>query len=370
MYENLPMVVNTNGVMTERFYTFCFSPIRLEDGSVGGILDTVSDNTDEVALKQELKQSETEFRTYLEDSPYAFMYIDRDWTIRYLNPMAKQLTHKKEPDIIGQNLWSVFPGLLVYPLQDGIAVTFRDFTTEKKLELDLSSAVKSRDEFLSVASHELKTPLTAMKLQAQIIQRDIEKDNPRVFQKEKITRFYEQIFKQVNRLNRLVDDMLDVSRIQLGKLGFRKEPTDLDVLLKEVMERMDSYFKNSESGVPAVEYKGSDFKGNWDAFRIEQVMNNLFTNAIRYGNGKPFLVTLEGRPESVVFSVTDHGYGVSPKDQQVIFEQYERGSEHGPIEGLGLGLYITKKIVEGHGGVINLESVEGKGSTFTVVLPK
>lgn len=318
--------------------------------------------------------------------------------------MALQLTDHPEQNVIGQNLWSHFPGLenspfglaykramatgeklpiegyypghkrwyraMVYPLLNGIAVTFRDFTNEKKMELDLSSAVKSRDEFLSVASHELKTPLTAMKLQAQIIQRDIERDNPRVYQKEKIVRFYDQTFKQVNRLNRLVDDMLDVSKIQLGKLRFRKEPTDLKLLLKEVMERMDSYFKNSQSGVPSIEYKGSDFHGNWDSFRIEQVMNNLFTNAIRYGNGKPFSVSLEGTLEHVIFSVTDHGQGIGPKDQKIIFEQFERGSEHGPVEGMGLGLFITKKIVEGHGGIISLKSVENEGSTFTVVLPK
>lgn len=404
IFDNMPLVVNLNGVMTERFFTFCYSPIRLEDGTVGGVLDTVMDNSSEIATRQALKESEAKFRTYLEDTPYAFMSIGRDWTINYLNPMAIKLSDISEQDVLGQNIWEVFPGLetspfglaykrsmatgeklpiegfylghnrwyraMVYPLLNGIAVTFRDFTNEKKMELDLSSAVKARDEFLSVASHELKTPLTAMKLQAQIIQRDIERNNPRVFEKEKITRFYDQTFKQVNRLNRLVDDMLDVSKIQLGKLRFRKEPADLKLLLKEVMERMDSYFKNSESGIPTIEYKGSDFQGSWDAFRIEQVMNNLFTNAIRYGNGKPFSVTLEGTLEHVIFTVADHGQGINPKDQKIIFEQFERGSEHGPVEGMGLGLFITKKIVEGHGGIISLKSIEGEGSTFTVVLPK
>ncbi|WP_408096585.1 ATP-binding protein [Peredibacter sp. HCB2-198] len=403
MFENMPLMVNLNGVMTERFYTFCYSPIRLEDGTVGGVLDTVTDNTAEVYSKVALEQNESKYRTYLEDSPYAFMFIEHDWTIKYLNPTALTLGELPYEDVVGQSLWKVFPGLekgpfglayrkamatrervpiegfypdndkwyraLAYPLQNGIAVTFRDFTNEKRLEIDLSTAIKSRDEFLSVASHELKTPLTAMKLQAQIIQRDIERDNPRVFQKEKIARFYDQTFKQVSRLNRLVDDMLDVSRIQSGKLHFRKEPTDLRELLKEVLERMDSYFRNSESGVPEVDFVGENFQGKWDSFRIEQVMNNLFTNAFRYGNGRPIRVILEATQEHIIFSVIDQGQGINPKDQKIIFEQFERGSE-GAIEGLGLGLYIAKRIVEGHDGIISLKSVEGEGSTFTVILPK
>ena len=404
-YENMPLVVNLHGVPTERFYTFCYSPIRLEDGSVGGVLDTVTDTTSDVLNKRALEKSELKFRTYLENSPNAFLSTTKDWVINYANPAALSYMNEANGHVVGRVLWDLFPGLegsafgeaykramyhgeklpieafypehnkwyrvLTYPLPDGIAMSFRDISSEKKLEHDLSNAIKSRDEFLSIASHELKTPLTAMKLQAQIIQRDLDRNSPRVFEKEKMTRFYRQTINQVSRLNRLVDDMLDVARIQSGKLLFRKEPTDFSVLLNEVMERMDSFFNNSDSGVPIVDIEGDEFTGNWDSFRLEQVINNLFTNAIRYGMGNPITVKLISFPNKIIFSVIDKGIGIGGESQKLIFEQFERAEMvNSKIEGMGLGLYITRKIIEGHNGKISVTSTEGEGATFTVELPR
>jgi signal transduction histidine kinase len=228
--------------------------------------------------------------------------------------------------------------------------------------------VMARDEFVSIASHELKTPLTSLKLQAQIMQRTISKD-PSQLTPEKLESLVSQIDLQTTRLTRLVDDMLDISRIRTGILKINKEQVNLAEVIADVIERLRPQFIE-KMGVPPQCDLEKNLIGQWDRFRLEQVMTNLFTNAIRYGKEKPINVKAYRDQDIVKVSVKDQGMGIAEENQRKIFMRFERaGMSASEVSGLGLGLFITKQIVEAHGGTIEVQSELEKGSTFTVSLP-
>jgi PAS domain S-box-containing protein len=247
--------------------------------------------------------------------------------------------------------------------------TCTDIQDQKEVESVLNDAVEARDEFLSIASHELKTPLTSLKLQAQMLQRQIQKDDSSVFSKPRVIKLVDQTDKQVNRLVRLVDDMLDIAKIRSGKLILSKERFDLRELVTDAIGRMHSQFLAAECGDP----KLTAFEpaiGDWDRMRLEQVLNNLFTNAIRYGKGKPVQVEVECLPAHARLRVRDQGIGIEKTTQAKIFDRFERAVDPNEVSGLGLGLFIVRQIVEAHGGNVWVESDGvGQGSTFFVDLP-
>ncbi|HEX4924897.1 MAG TPA: PAS domain S-box protein [Bdellovibrionales bacterium] len=234
------------------------------------------------------------------------------------------------------------------------------------LYTQLEQAIKTRDEFLSIASHELKTPLTALKLQAQITTHGLAKGLASFTTPQRLNEFAGQINAQVGRLNQLVDDMLDVSRIQSGKLAPKPETVELGELSKNICEQLIPLAKSSGS---ALELKAANVTGYWDRYRIEQVMVNLITNAIKYGAGKPIEVAIYDGGGSAKIEVRDQGIGISPENHTRIFERFERAVSYQGISGLGLGLYISKNIVDLHKGTIRVDSELGKGSRFTVELP-
>lgn len=243
-----------------------------------------------------------------------------------------------------------------------------DITNRKIAEEQLREAVRIRDDFLSVASHELRTPLTSLKLQAQSMLRMLSRSGDHALSREQIVRMVEQTDKQANRLGRLVDDMLDISRIRVGKLPLDKQQVDLCELVAEVHERMAAQFE--AAGCQAAIHVCEPAVGVLDRFRIEQVVMNLFTNAIRYGQGRPIAIRVYQSGSELLFSVRDEGIGVAPENQRRIFDRFERAISANEISGLGLGLYIAREIVESHGGRIWVESAIGKGATFFVELPK
>lgn len=237
------------------------------------------------------------------------------------------------------------------------------------LARELQEAVVARDEFLSIASHELKTPLTSIRLQLQLIKRLSKKENPPGYTPEKIDDFIDLTDKQTTRITRLVDDMLDVSRIRTGKLETIKEDLNFCELVKECIQRLDQQFINASYQIPDIPRCENTF-GHWDRMRIEQVITNLLTNAIRYGNKKPIHVSVDSDDKSVRLTIKDQGIGISEEDKKIIFNRFERAINSNEVSGLGLGLFIAKQIVTAHGGEIWVESEIGKGSSFTVQLPK
>jgi PAS domain S-box-containing protein len=242
-----------------------------------------------------------------------------------------------------------------------------DITETKNYEKKLKEAISARDEFLSIASHELKTPLTSLKLQSQMKVRYLEKNEFEKFSPENIKKISESDVKQLDRLTRLVDDMLDITRINTGKLTIQKEKINLCTLVEEVISRMrkESEDKKIEISI----HCSKPLIGIWDRFRIEQVITNLVTNAIKYGNRKPIEILINHLDDSAVLIVKDQGTGIQSEDQERIFERFERAISKSEISGLGLGLYIVKEIIERHGGSVRIESTPGQGSSFIVKLP-
>lgn len=251
-----------------------------------------------------------------------------------------------------------------------------DLTDQKSIEqrlrlteANLLHALSVRDEFMAIASHELKTPLQSLKLQIQLYQRGILRSDPEVYTQEKISHLLDRNSRQIERLTRLVDDMLDISRIRTGKLSIRKEPCDLGAMLLDVIGRTREQFEASGSGQPKIEHIEKAI-GEWDPLRIDQVMINIITNAIRYGQGKPISISIKNYQDCVRITVKDNGFGIAQSDLEKIFERYERGLLAREVSGLGLGLFITKQIVVAHGGKIYVESEIGSGATFIVDLPR
>jgi PAS domain S-box-containing protein len=249
-------------------------------------------------------------------------------------------------------------------------LTIRDITERKITEQALREAVRSRDDFLSIASHELKTPITSLKLQAQIARRSYESGRE-TYQPAQVDQIMALIERQADRLNRLVDDMLDIAHIRSGRLNVLKETVRLDNVISEVVERFGPILRQAGS---AVSFESqTKLEGNWDRVRIEQVVTNLLTNAMRYGNKKPVTVVLSKSsqvPATARLEVRDLGMGISPDSKDRIFNRFERDVNNNEVSGLGLGLFIARQIVEAHGGRIWAESPGfNLGSTFIVELP-
>lgn len=224
-------------------------------------------------------------------------------------------------------------------------------------------ATNIRDEFISIASHELKTPLTSLKLQTQMTRRQV--SNPEVMTFEKMKKQLDYTVNQIDRLNKLVDDMLDISRINTGKLIIHKAKFNLSELVLELIERFTPQFE--AVGCTIKTNISPEVIGSWDSYKIEQVINNLFSNAIRYSPKKQITVGLEIKGSDAVLNVQDEGMGIEPKNLERIFERFERVSS--TISGLGLGLYITRQILDLHQGSIIAESEPGRGSNFIIHLP-
>lgn len=224
-------------------------------------------------------------------------------------------------------------------------------------------ATNIRDEFISIASHELKTPLTSLKLQTQLAKKQLNRES--ILTTERINKQLDYTIKQIDRLNKLVDDMLDVSRIGTGKLHLQKSLVSLSDLMKELIERFEPQFESV--GSTLISHVEAGIMGHWDSYKIEQVINNLFSNAIRYSPMKKVEVTLKRNNDKAYMSVKDNGPGIAPQNIERIFERFERASD--TKSGLGLGLYISRQIVELHQGRIWVESEVGKGTNFIVELP-
>lgn len=227
-------------------------------------------------------------------------------------------------------------------------------------------AVHIRDDFLAVASHELKTPLTALQLKlngAQLALKKAEQSNEVVRAGERLT----GAANQIERLTELVDRLLDVSRIAGGKLEMHLDEIDLAPLVSNVIDDLREQAQRVGSEL-RMKTSGSVI-GRWDRSRLGQAFTNLLSNAIKYGAGKPIEVRLDHTDRGARLAVSDQGIGIAPEDVDRIFARFERAVPSNHYGGLGLGLYITRHIVQAHGGSIEVSSRAGEGSTFAIELP-
>jgi signal transduction histidine kinase len=236
---------------------------------------------------------------------------------------------------------------------------------------ELEMAIQARDEFLSIASHELKTPLTSLKLQAQLARRSIDRADDRVYTKDSVDSIVRQLEKQCGRLLRLVDDMLDIARFATGTLSLELEPVELPELVDDVLRRLEPQFAQAKRPKPRLSNESPEILvGYWDRLRIEQVLTNLLTNALRYGGENQIEVKIFAEDREAVFCVKDFGPGIAEEALDRIFSRFERAVSASEVSGLGLGLYISQQIVQAHGGTIRVESRLGDGATFCVALPR
>ncbi|WP_437807424.1 AAA family ATPase [Sorangium sp. So ce1078] len=236
-----------------------------------------------------------------------------------------------------------------------------------RLFAEAQQAIERRDEFLLVASHELKTPLTSLKMQAHLIERLLRRYQRAELAPERLDAALQVLNRQIARLGHLVNELLDVTRLSAGRLTLARAPVDLAALTREVVERMSQQLADARCAVqldldePVI--------GRWDPSRIEQVLLNLLSNAMKYGAGGPIHVVVRRQAERALLVVRDHGMGIAEADQARIFERFERAVSVRNFGGLGLGLYIVRWIVTSHGGTIRVESKPDAGATFIVELP-
>lgn len=254
----------------------------------------------------------------------------------------------------------------------GAVVVLRDVTERRRIDEyrtrllhDLEAGVAARDDFLSIASHELRTPLTPLRFQVHALKRALAAGP--VTDIDALKKRADGIEKQIDRMQRLIEQLLDVSRITVGRLELQRERVDLAAMVRDVAVRMKPEFAaaGSDARVDAAE----PIVGEWDALRVEQVVTNLVSNAVKYGQGRPIEISVSKTGSAATLRVCDHGIGIAPEDKQRIFDRFERLVSVRHFGGFGLGLWIVRQIVQAHGGSIQVDSAPGEGSTFTVRLP-
>lgn len=349
-------------------------------------------------LQRSLK-AELQFPQLIDDSPDPMLITNTEGEIYYVNPAWEKLTGYTLKEVLGTNprfLGSGKTSINIYKkmwrtLEKGKTFSSREIIDKKKSgkEYQIHSTFfpvrkkgknlfyvqmlhditqqkaleQHKDAFIGIASHELKTPITSLSVYSQLLEKRL---HAKIDEKDMY--FVRNMKAQIARLNSLIDDLLNVSRIDSGKLDLRLEKIDLNELVKKIVIDFQYTIDHHElvrEGIVSGKVLA-------DGHRIEQVLINLLTNAIKYSpQADKVIVRLACDKKNAIVTVQDFGMGIGRKDLPHIFERFYRtkGKEEGRVRGFGLGLYISAQIMKKHKGKIWVESKKGKGSSFSFSLP-
>ncbi len=249
----------------------------------------------------------------------------------------------------------------------GVRTVVEDVTDHARLraaEAALRRALRARDVFLSLASQELRTPLQSLQLVLDgLIRTGTRQPTP-----DHVARKLDLMRSQIQRLDLLIDNLLTVSRMASGGLSLAPDQVDLGLLVREVMARLQPVAVRA--GVSLRLETDDELCGQWDPLRLEEIVSNLISNAIKLGRGGQVEIAVEDRGDEVRLRVRDHGPGIPPDDLGRVFDRFERAGADKGYGGLGMGLWIVRQLVVAHGGAVEVDSTPGDGASFTVRLPR
>ena len=238
--------------------------------------------------------------------------------------------------------------------------------SERIARFDAEKAAGIRDEFLSIASHELRNPLTSLKLQMSLLVKILQGDAV-LESNDRVHKLAVGADREIDRFGKLIDTLLDFSKIQSGRIMLDYSRFEFTQVIRDTVDRLTPELKRANCEI--ILDLGLPIVGEWDLLRCEQLLINLLSNGIKYASGKPIRVSAASDRERVCLHITDQGPGIAPQDQERIFQRFERARIDRAVAGLGLGLYVVRQIIDTHGGTIRVKSELGVGSTFTVCLP-
>ncbi|MDP9150494.1 MAG: PAS domain S-box protein [Myxococcota bacterium] len=393
-------------------YQARYQPWSNERGTVLAALVVVRDLTDEQRFRQRIEETESRFRNMADHSPVMLWmsgadalrtFFNTTWLAftgrtlqeelgfgfaegihpddyaRYMGSHAAAFGERrvleteyrlKRAD--GQWRWVLdraTPRWLPSAEFAGFIGSCLDITARRELESELRQGLRDRDDFLSIASHELMTPLTSLQLSVDAVLRALRSGPDGAMSSTKLIAIAQRASAQSLRLASLVDELLDVSRLSSQRLQLELEETDLAAIAHDVALRVAD--AAAAAGCVIVETRSPEpVVGNWDSARIQRVIVNLVSNAIKYGAGKPVGIDVRGTPTQAIITVSDHGIGIDEADHSRIFERFERAVSTRNYGGFGLGLWIAREIVSAHLGRIDVASAPGHGATFSVTLDR
>ncbi|HEX9507145.1 MAG TPA: GAF domain-containing sensor histidine kinase, partial [Myxococcales bacterium] len=240
--------------------------------------------------------------------------------------------------------------------------------TRARMFHEAQEGVRARDELLSVAAHELKTPLCGLALRLQTMTLQARRSSAQLIPAEEVITRLDAANRLVQRLMLLMDELMQVSRFTNDRIQLESEDVNLSSLMRDVTDRFRDQLASSECSLNLTIAPG--VSGKWDALQLDQMISNLLSNAMKYGRGKPIEIKLESDENRATLSIKDFGIGIAPEHQARIFERFERAVTGQHYGGLGLGLWIVRQIVEALGGKISVQSEPGQGSLFVVSIPR
>lgn len=262
------------------------------------------------------------------------------------------------------------PGKTLWVRSRGRCIYDKDSVTPIKLAGIVYDVTpdRYRDQFLMIASHELRTPLTSLSLQLEILEMELKENFPEAIKNKMVDASLQKQRTQIERVKKIVNNIFEYIRTEDQGILLKRTQTDLLPLIDEVIKRfrLVSAYQDSELKVSIGE---TSIIGFWDLNQLEQVLVNILLNAFRYGKGKPIGLAVSVHEKNVTIKVTDHGPGITPGLEEKIFEKFAGASHESYQSGLGIGLYLAKKVVEAHNGTLTFKSVPGVETEFQVLLP-